>query len=169
MTLIYHEVKQILYNILLLFAVSFRVNGQASATVTANIIAPTAMSKTFESFSGKVPITSLEESSNHASGLNSKTKLRKKNRKEIDVPAASFALSENPDFTYSVSLPDKPLIVMKGDAFITIENFLFTSSESANLSSLQNIHIRATVNLQSSKTGGTYSGSSPMTIVVNYN
>ena len=158
--------KQILYTILLLFAVSFRVNGQASATVTANIIAPSAMSKTFESFSGKVPITSSSRSLNRASGLNSETNL---NGIKIEVPAASFALSENPDFTYSVSLPDKPLIVMKGDAFITIENFLFTSSESANLSSLQNIHIRATVNLQSSKTGGTYSGSSPMTIVVNYN
>ena len=142
------------------------MNGQASATVTANIIAPSAMSKTFESFSGKVPITSSRRSLNRASGLNSETNL---NGIKIEVPAASFALSENPDFTYSVSLPDKPLIVMKGDAFITIENFLFTSSESGNLSSLQNIHIRATVNLQSSKTGGTYSGSSPMTIVVNYN
>jgi hypothetical protein len=166
--------KKSLFFTLLLIVISAGAVAQvsASATVAANIITPIAIEKEVDMNFGNVAI-----SANGGvvvlspSGTRSWTGGVTLPNVTGNVAPASFIISGDPAVTYSVTLPNEPLLVSNGPDNMTVTVFESDPPVTGTLNSLgnQTLNIGATLNVAGSQPEGHYISPVPFQVTVNYN
>ena len=148
------------------------VSAQVTATATgsATIITPIAISKTTDMNFGSVAISATAGT----------VVLTPASTRSITggvtlpavtgtVAAAVFAVSGLGSSTYSILLPTTYTITSGGNN-MTVTNFTSTPSSTGTLSGgAQNVQVGATLNVAASQAAGTYTNGTGFNVTVNYN
>jgi hypothetical protein len=87
------------------------------------------------------------------------------------VAAATFTVSGEPGFTYSISLPSSAVITGPGSAVMTVSGFTSSPSLVGTLSTggAQSLAVGATLSIPAAQASGTYTNATALPVTVNYN
>jgi hypothetical protein len=86
------------------------------------------------------------------------------------VTAASFTVTGDGNSTYSITLPGSAITLTGPSGTMTVENFVSTPSGTGALSGgTQTINVGATLNVGAAQTAGAYTNASDLFVTVNYN
>jgi hypothetical protein len=89
------------------------------------------------------------------------------------VTAASFDVTGEGNYTYSITLPDGDEITLEdgdGSNSMTVDNFVSDPSDSGQLTTAaQTISVGAILNVDGGQAAGTYTNETDLTVTVNYN
>lgn len=144
----------------------------ASATATATIFEPIAISKTVDMNFGNLAVNATPgtivlapESSRTTTGgvtfLSSNIGT---------VTAASFTVTGLADATYSITLPSTPTVISSGGNDMTVDTWTSTPSSNGTLTGgTQTLNVGATLNVPASAPAGIYTSATPFNVTVNYN
>jgi hypothetical protein len=145
----------------------------ATATSTATIITPIAISKTVDMNFGNAAVTSsLGTVVLVPAGTRSATG-------GVTLPlgtpgtitAASFAVTGQANFTYSITLPGSATTLTSGGNTMTCDTWSSSPSATGLLdgTGAQTLTVGATLHVAGSQPAGTYLSGTPFTVTVNYN
>ena len=147
--------------------------GQVSGTATASatIITPIAISKTIDMNFGNVAVSAVAGTVvlSPASG---RTKTGGVTLPIISgtISAASFNVTGLGSYTYTITLPSTPLTISSGANTMTVNSFTSTPSGTGTLSGgLQVLNVGATLNVGVNQAAGVYTSATPFAVTVNYN
>ena len=147
--------------------------GQVSGTATASatIITPIAISKTMDMNFGNVAVSAVAGTVvlSPASG---RTKTGGVTLPIISgtISAASFNVTGLGSYTYTITLPSTPLTISSGANTMTVNSFTSTPSGTGTLSGgLQVLNVGATLNVGVNQAAGVYTSATPFAVTVNYN
>ena len=86
------------------------------------------------------------------------------------VSAASFEITGEQGFSFSLSLPESEYILTNGSEDIIIKDFTSSLASSGNLGSAAKIvRVGATLDVNPNQAPGIYTSAGPMNVTVNYN
>jgi hypothetical protein len=86
------------------------------------------------------------------------------------VTPASFTVTGEGNSTYSITLPSSAITLSSGSATMTVENFVSTPSNTGALNNgTQVVKVGATLNVGAAQAAGTYTNASGLFVTVNYN
>jgi hypothetical protein len=86
------------------------------------------------------------------------------------VTAASFAVTGQGSYTYTISLPGSPITLAGTTAGVTVGTFVSTPAATGALTAgAQTVLVGATLNLPVSVVAGSYTNAANLTVTVNYN
>ncbi|WP_343667966.1 DUF4402 domain-containing protein [Chitinophaga sp.] len=168
----------LLASTLLLIGISKGSYGQASATasVTATIVTPIAISKTTDMNFGRVAVTSTAGTVVlAAAGTRSTTGgvTLPSTGGTSDVSPAVFAVSGTANYTYAITLPSSDVTITDGTNTMTVNTFTSSptvaSGGTLDASGDQNLRVGATLHVSANQAAGVYTTSTPFTVTVNYN
>ena len=159
--------------ILLGFAANVNAQVSATATSTATIVTPIAINKTVDMNFGNVAINNQvgtvilapESTRTFTGGITLPVVTG-------TVTAASFNVTGQADYTYSITLPSSVLLTRQnGSETMTVDEFTSTPTPTGKLngSGSQVLNVGATLNVGASQVAGTYVSGTPFTVTVNYN
>ena len=147
--------------------------GQVSGTATASatIITPIAISKTIDMNFGNVAVSAVAGTVvlSPASG---RTKTGGVTLPIVSgtISAASFNVTGLGSYTYTITLPSTPLTISSGANTMTVNSFTSTPSGTGTLSGgLQVLNVGATLNVGVNQAAGVYTSATPFSVTVNYN
>jgi hypothetical protein len=161
--------------VVIFFLMCFSVTGfsqvTGTATATATIITPIAISKTVDMNFGNIAVNAVA-----GTVVLSPTGVRTKTG-GVTLPiingtisAASFTVTGLGSYTYTITLPSTPLIISSGANNMTVTSFTSLPSGTGTLSGgSQALTVGATLNVGANQAAGTYTSASPFTVTVNYN
>ena len=151
------------------------VNAQVSATATgtATVITPIAISNTVNMNFGNIAVSPVNAGTVILSPAGSRTT---GGAGGVTLPsvagtvsAAAFNVTGLGSSTYSITLPSSYIISSGGNS-MTINNFTSTPSGTGVLSSgAQTIQVGATLNVAAAQAAGTYTNGTGFPVQVNYN
>lgn len=147
--------------------------GQVSGTATASatIITPIAISKTIDMNFGNVAVSSIA-----GTVVLSPASVRTKSG-GVTLPivsgtisAASFNVTGLGSYTYTITLPSTPLTINNGANTMSVTAFTSTPSGTGTLSGgAQVLNVGATLNVGVNQAAGVYTSATPFSVTVNYN
>jgi hypothetical protein len=86
------------------------------------------------------------------------------------VAAASFTVTGQADFTYSITLPTTATTITSGANNMTVDTFTSNPTPTGTLTGgTSTLTVGATLNVAGSQAAGTYVSGTPFTVTVNYN
>ncbi len=144
----------------------------ASATASATILEPIAISKTVDMNFGNLAVNGspgtiilTPESGRTATGgvtfLPSNVGT---------VTAASFTVTGLADATYSITLPASETVISNGGNEMTVGTWTSTPTPTGTLTGgTQTLNVGATLNVPASSPSGVYISGTPFNVTVNYN
>ena len=160
---------------LLLLGFAGTVNAQVSATATstATIVTPIAIERVTNmnfgnvavNASGGTVILSPESTRTFTGGITLPVVTG-------TVTAASFNVSGQADYTYSISLPSSVTLTRAtGTETMEVDHFSSTPTPTGKLSGAgaQVLNVGGTLNVTGSQVAGVYTSLTPFTVTVNYN
>lgn len=157
--------------VLLSFASSSFAQVTASATATATILAPIAISKSTDMNFGNLAV-------NNTAGTVAlaPTNVRTPSG-GVTLPnptggpvAALFVVTGIVDATYSITLPTTDYIISSGANNMTVNTFVSSPSTTGTLTlGTSNLSVGATLNVLGSQADGTYTNLTGFDVTVNYN
>ncbi|MFO7851954.1 MAG: DUF4402 domain-containing protein [Bacteroidota bacterium] len=157
-----------------MIAVSVNAHGQASetATATATIITPIAIAKDTDMNFGNIAVVATggtvvlaPDGTRTPSG-------------DVTLPAvpgtvtaATFTVSGEDNFTYSIELPSASITITNGTDNMTVDTWTSDPTPTGTLDGTtgeQTLSVGATLNVAGGESSGEYTGG-PFTVTVNYN
>lgn len=142
-----------------------------TATATATIITPIAISKTVDMNFGNVAVSAAAGTVVLSpAGVRTKTGGVTLPIVAGTISAASFTVTGLGSYTYTITLPSTPLTINNGSNTMTVNSFTSTPSGTGTLSGgSQVLNVGATLNVGVNQAAGLYTSASPFTVTVNYN
>ena len=153
-------------------AVTFAQPGAfATATATATIVSPIAITKNVDMNFGNVAVSSTAGTVILTpAGARSATGGVTLPATVGTVSAATFTVTGTTGYTYTIAITGSPLTVTSGANTMTVDAFTFTPTSPATLAAGNNaLAVGATLNVGASQASGTYVSGTPFTVTVNYN
>jgi hypothetical protein len=161
---------------LILSLIGFSISGHtqvtASANVSATIVTPISITKTYDlNFGNIAPSSSGGEVVIDPAGSRSASGGVTLPGTVGTVAAASFHVTGTPNYSYSITLPSVPLTISSGGDNMTVNVFASEPAVTGTLdaSGSQTINVGATLHVVGSQTPGFYASGTPFTVTVNYN
>jgi len=153
-------------------AASFAQSVNATATASATIVAPLAITKTVDLNFGIAAVDGTPGTVVLTpAGVRSRTggvTLSASN--PGTVTAASFTVTGTTGYTYAITLPSTPTTVTSGANNMTVSTFTSTPTPTGTLGAAgQIVTVGATLNVGASQVAGTYLSATPFTVTVAYN
>jgi hypothetical protein len=143
----------------------------ATATASATIITPIAISKTVDMNFGNVAVSAVAGTVVLTpAGVRTKTGGVTLPVVAGTISAASFTVTGLGSYTYTITLPSTPLTISSGANTMTVNAFNSTPSGTGTLSGgTQVLNVGATLNVGVNQAAGLYTSATPFTVTVNYN
>jgi hypothetical protein len=144
----------------------------ATATTSANIITPIAITKTVDMNFGNIAVSPTVAGTVVLVPAGTRTATGGVTLPAVagTVTAASFAVTGLGTSTYAITLPGTITLNGTPSGTMTLGNFASTPSGTGVLSAgAQTILVGGTLNVGAGQTAGVYTNSSNMTVTVNYN
>ena len=146
----------------------------ATASVTANVIAPVSLAKTVDMNFGNAAV---------AAGAGGMVILNPASTRSTSgtgvtlpatagtVSAAAFTVSGAPNYTYAITLPSSAVITGPASSTMTVTSFTSAPSATGVLSTggTQTLTVGATLNVIAGQAAGTYTNATGVPVTVNYN
>jgi hypothetical protein len=144
----------------------------ASATATAVIVTPIAITKTVDMSFGNVAVSPTNAGTVILAPAGTRT-LTGGVTLPFDngtVTAATFKVDGQGNYTYAITLPTSALTITSGLNTMTVTAFESDPSGTGALSAgTQNVNVGATLNVAAGQPAGTYLSATPFDVTVNYN
>lgn len=146
----------------------------ATATATATIVTPIAISKTADMNFGNVAVQSTNGGTVSIPPAASPTRTTTGSvtlpaTVGTTVTAATFTVTGEDDFTYSISLPSS-VTITSGSNSMTVDDFSSNPSGTGTLTGgTQTLYVGARLNVTAAQAAGTYVSATPFNVTVNYN
>jgi hypothetical protein len=155
----------------LAFTVSSFAQVSATATATATIVSPIAITKTTDMNFGNVAVSSAAGTVVLApDGTRTRTGGVTLPATVGTVTAAAFNVTGTAGYTYSIVITGAPLTVTSGANTMTVTAFTSTPATPGTLAAGNNaLTVGATLNVAGSQAAGVYVSGTPFTVTVNYN
>jgi len=143
----------------------------ATATATATIVSPIAITKNVDMNFGNVAVSSTAGTVILTpAGARSATGGVTLPATVGTVSAAAFTVTGTTGYTYTIAITGSPLTVTSGGNTMTVNAFTYTPTSPATLAAGNNaLTVGATLNVGASQASGTYVSGTPFTVTVNYN
>jgi hypothetical protein len=143
----------------------------ATATATATIVAPIAITKNVDMNFGNVAVNATPGTVVLApDGSRTVTGGVTLPATAGTVSAASFAVTGTVGYTYTIAITGAPLTVTDGTNNMTVTLFTSTPTSPSTLVAGPNtLNVGATLNVAGSQVAGIYASPTPFTVTVNYN
>ncbi|WP_217602163.1 DUF4402 domain-containing protein [Chitinophaga sp. GbtcB8] len=158
---------------LMSLGISTKAQETASATATATIVTPIAITKDVDMNFGILSVQSTTGGTVVLTPAGVRTPSGGVTL-PVDngtVTAASFTVTGLEDYTYNVTLPSSALTITSGSNTMTVTSF--TSSPSGSNGTLtggtETLNVGATLNVSAAQPAGTYVSGTPFNVTVNYN
>ena len=167
--------KKITILIAILLVVGFSTNAFAQATATASttatIVTPIGISKTVNMNFGNVATNgAIGTVVLTPAGTRTSTGGVTLPATAGTVTAASFAVTGQGSYTYTISLPGSPITLAGTTAGVTVGTFVSTPAATGALTAgAQTVLVGATLKLPVSVVAGSYTNAANLTVTVNYN
>ncbi|NQU85836.1 MAG: DUF4402 domain-containing protein [Mariniphaga sp.] len=159
--------------VLLLTAITTNAQVSTTATSTATIVTPIAISKTADMNFGNIAVnTALGTVVLTPAGTRTATGGATLPATNGTVTAAAFAVTGLGSYTYAITIPstDYTITRVSGSETMVVNTFTSTPSGTGALSSgSQTLSVGATLNVSASQVAGTYTNGTGFTVTVNYN
>jgi hypothetical protein len=156
---------------LLALSVSTFAQVTASANAEATIVTPIGITKTVDMNFGNVAVsTALGTVVLTPASTRSKTGGVTLPTNNGTVSAASFDVTGEGNFTYSITLPSSATTINSGLNTMTIDTWTSAPSGTGALTAgAQTLTVGATLHVAGSQAAGTYTSAVPFDVTVNYN
>lgn len=158
---------------LMSLGISTKAQETASATATATIVTPIAITKVVDMNFGNVAVQSTTGGTVVLSPAGARTPsggvtLPTNNG---TVAAASFTVTGVATYSYSITLPSTDLTITSGSNTMIVNNFTSNPSGPNGLltAGTQTLRVGATLNVNAAQPAGTYVSGTPFDVTVNYN
>jgi len=158
--------------VLLGFAASTFAQVTATASTTATIITPIAITKDVDMNFGNIAVSPTLGGTVVLPTSGARTKTGGVTLPVVTgtVTAASFTVTGEGNSTYSITLPSSAITLTSANGTMTVENFVSNPSNTGALSNgSQEIKVGATLNVGAAQPAGTYTNESDLFVTVNYN
>jgi hypothetical protein len=158
--------------IVLGFAASSFAQVTATASTTATIITPIAITKDVDMNFGNIAVSPTLGGTVVLPTAGARTLTGGVTLPVVTgtVTAASFTVTGEGNSTYSITLPSSAILLTSPSGTMTVGNFVSTPSNTGALSSgSQEIKVGATLNVGAAQAAGTYTNASGLFVTVNYN
>ena len=157
-----------------MIAISISTFAQVSATATtsATVITPIAITKTVDMNFGSIAVSPTIAGTVVLAPAGTRTKTGGVTLPAVTgtVTAASFNVTGLGTSTYSISLPSTITLTGTPSGSMTVGTFLSTPSGTGTLTAgAQTVLVGGTLNVGAAQAAGSYTNSSDMTVTVNYN
>ena len=144
----------------------------ASATASATIITPIAITKTVDMNFGTAAVQAGTGGTVVLTPAGSRTKTGGVSLPSVTgtVTAASFNVTGEGTSTYSITLPSSPVTITSGINTMTVSTFTSTPTPTGTLTAgAQTLLVGATLNVSAAQAPGTYISGTAFDVTVNYN
>lgn len=146
----------------------------ASATATATVVTPIAIAKTSDMNFGNVAVSSSNPGTVILDTNNQRTTTGEATLPTTagTVTSASFNITGQAGYTYSIGLPSEAITLSanEGANTMTIDTFTSTPNGAGELTGgAETVNVGATLNLGAGQAAGTYVSAAAVTVTVNYN
>ena len=158
--------------IVLGFAASSFAQVTATASTTATIITPIAITKDVDMNFGNIAVSPTLGGTVVLPTAGARTQTGGVTLPVVTgtVTPASFTVTGEGNSTYSITLPSSAIILTGPSGTMTVENFVSTPSNTGTLNSgTQEVKVGATLNVGAAQPAGTYTNESGLFVTVNYN
>lgn len=167
------RLKKLLQPLLALgvFAATANAQSTATASTTAVLITPIAISKTTDMHFGTVAASGTPGTVvlDYADGRTATG--------GVTLPAGSttqktavFAVSGEGSSSFSISVPGSPITLTSGSNTLTVSGFACDLGNTSTLAAgSKTLKVKATLNVPANAPTGTYTNASGLAVVVNYN
>ena len=162
----------VLATLVLAFAANSFAQVTATASTTATIITPIAITKDVDMSFGNIAVSPTLGGTVVLPTAGARTLTGGVTLPVVTgtVSAASFTVTGEGNSTYSITLPSSAITLTAPSGTMTVENFLSTPSNTGALSGgTQEIKVGATLNVGASQPAGAYTNASGLFVTVNYN
>jgi hypothetical protein len=167
------HMKKLISFAILMFAFTAATFAQVSATAsaTATIVAPIAITKTVDMNFGNVAASVAAGTVVLTpAGTRSATGGVTLPATVGTVSAASFTVTGTAGYTYSITLPGAPTTITSGGNNMTVDTFTSNPTPTGTLTGgTSTLTVGATLNVGASQAAGVYVSGTPFTVTVNYN
>jgi len=156
------------------FAIVTKAQVTASASSSATIVTPIAITKTVDMNFGNVAVSTAAGTVVLApAGSRTKTGGVTLPATAGTVTAASFTVTGTPTYTYAITLPSTATTITRGGGTetMTVDNWSSSPATTGTLSSggSETLTVGGTLNVGGSQLAGTYVSGTPFNVTVNYN
>jgi hypothetical protein len=144
----------------------------ATATTSANVITPIAISKTVDMNFGNVAVSPTIAGTVILAPAGTRSKIGGVTLPAVNgtVTAASFAVSGLGTSTYAITLPGTITLTGLPSGTMTVGSFVSTPSGTGALTAgAQTVNVGGTLNVDAAQPAGIYTNTTDMTVTVNYN
>ncbi len=144
----------------------------ATATASATIVTPISITKNADMNFGNVAVNATLGGTVTLSPQGDRTKADGVTLPASSgtVAAASFTVSGEAGYTYSITLPAAALEISSGANSMTVSNFTsFPSGTGTLTDGTQTLSVGATLNVAAGQAEGSYASETPFSVTVNYN
>jgi len=157
---------------LVAFSISSYAQVSATATASATIVTPIAIAKTVDMDFGNVAVSATPGTVVLTpAGARSVTGGVSLPATTGTVTAASFDITGEANFTYSITLPAAATTITSGANTMDVDTWTSTPTPTGTLdgTGAQTLTVGATLNVAAGQPAGTYVSGTPFTVTVNYN
>ena len=167
-----------LSKIVLLVIAMFLITGTAftqvtaSATATATILTPIAISKTVDMNFGNLAVNNTPGTIvlTPASARTATGGVTFLPSQPGTITAASFTVTGLAGATYSITLPATPTVISNGGNNMNVDTWTSTPTPTGTLTGgTETLNVGATLNVPASSPFGVYTSATPFNVTVNYN
>lgn len=160
--------------IFILTSISTFAQESGNATATATVVTPIAISKTADMNFGNVAVSSSNSGTVVLAPAGTRTTTGEATLPASSgtVSAASFNITGESGYTYSIGLPSGSITLETGDQANSMLINSFTSDPDGTgtlTAGSETVNVGATLNLSAAQAAGVYTSSSDITVTVNYN
>ena len=158
--------------VMIIFATSTFAQVTASASASAQILTPIAITKTVDMNFGNLAVNATSGTIvlTPASSRSNTGGVTFLNGNNGTVTAASFTVTGLADATYSITLPAGPTTISYSGNDMTVDNWTSTPTPTGTLTGgTQTLNVGATLNVPASSPAGLYTSATPFDVTVNYN
>jgi Domain of unknown function (DUF4402) len=143
----------------------------ATASASATIVTPISISKVQDLNFGKLAVVSGQGTIVLSPATNNRKSTGGVELMEgSSVSFATFNVSGGIGATFSISLPNEPVVISNGSNLMTVNEFTSTPTVSTTLTDgTKKIIVGATLHVSGNQALGNYLSASPFPVTVNYN
>ena len=158
--------------VMILFATGTFAQVTASASASAQILTPIAITKTVDMNFGNLAVNATSGTIvlTPASSRSNTGGVTFLNGNNGTVTAASFTVTGLADATYSITLPAGPTTISYSGNDMRVDSWTSTPTPTGTLTGgTQTLNVGATLNVPASSPAGLYTSATPFDVIVNYN
>ncbi|MCF8371356.1 MAG: DUF4402 domain-containing protein [Bacteroidales bacterium] len=158
--------------VMILFATSTFAQVTATASASAQILTPIAITKTVDMNFGNLAVNATSGTIvlTPASSRSNTGGVTFLNGNNGTVTAASFTVTGLADATYSITLPAGATTISYSGNDMTVDSWTSTPTPTGTLTGgTQTLNVGATLNVPASSPAGLYTSATPFEVTVNYN